>query len=300
MVPPRPRGLVPIRGSRQMSGGLGLGGAAAAAAAAAAAGGGDASKRPKRRARKRRAYDDSFSSSGDDEEYGGYGLAQWEEEELAAEAEGEEELRLARRPRRARRSGFDSDRGETDGEGLSAGTTTASPGGGPGGGLEVEALPFAELSRMLTAEGVNVDPATLAGLTQRRATFVAAAAAAAGLPPPTSVPPPLLPMPAGPGMPLYQSSAEPASTHLPPFFPPNGGAGAGGSISVDGAVATLNRQVQLEHALLEQSMWVQKLAAEVQVRGAVRWRRAGGRGWGQVVGWGGRPAHPADQPKPWI
>ncbi len=130
---------------------------------------------------------------------------------------------------------------------------------------ECDAVPLAELSRRLRAEGLHLDASTMQGLTSRQlglAAAAAAAAAAAGGHQPSGGS-----GEQGPTARRPATAAMAGAAQLPPSSLPGPDAvlSASSVLSSAGAVAALNRQVQLEQALLEQSMWVQKLAAEVQV-----------------------------------
>jgi hypothetical protein len=235
--------MVPIRGSKQQ----GVGGGRP--------GNPGGRKRKSVSSKRQRWSDDDEEEDVDEFEEG---EEDGEEEE---EAGGGGARRSSRRRRRRRVAEYDegdddvslSSGGEgSQGEGRSAGTTTASPlahlatrGRGSSSLVSVEErepLALAELSRRLTLEGLPIDAATMAGLNSRSLGLVAAAAGRS--------------QPADGSMlnvgPMQQHPAV-ATTVVAPA-PDTGAAGA------------LNRQVQLEQALLEQSVWVQKLAAEVQVR----------------------------------
>ncbi len=268
--PARPRGAVPIRGSRQANAAAaaGSGGAAPAKRAASKSSGG-------RRKRRKGASSRSAWSDEDEED---------PELEAALEAEDEEESR-SEQLSEASEEEAGEERGSGGEEGRSAGTTSASPGARARGGGRAPlmratqqesdaALQLEQLVERLTSKDSGPDAATVAGLAARRDNLMAAAAAAAAaLGPP--VPPPRQPtaqqsQAQGQGHPYIEVKQE---------APTLGGdlaaglAAASGSsmLSASTAAAAMQRQAALEQALLEQSMWVQKLAAEVQVRSVGDW-----------------------------
>lgn len=261
--PTRPRGAVPIRGSRQAN------------AAAAAGGGAPApAKRPASRSSggrlKRRKAANSRSAWSDDDEDDA-------ELEAALEAEADEESRSEQLS-----AGSEEDAGERGSggeEGRSAGTTSASPGARSRGGGHAQqlmritkqesdaALQLEQLVERLTGKDSAPDAATVSGLAARRDNLMAAAAAAAAALGPSAQQPPRQP-----------SQQQHPSQHQPyievkqeaPALAGDlatGLAAASGSsmLSASTAAAAMQRQAALEQALLEQSMWMQKLAAEVQV-----------------------------------
>ena len=283
--PTRPRGAVPIRGSRQAN-------------AAAAAGGGGApapAKRPASRSsggrRKRRKAANSRSAWSDDDEDDA-------ELEAALEAEAEEESRSEQLS--AGSEEVAGERGSGGEEGRSAGTTSASPGARSRGGGRAQqlmritkqesdaALQLEQLVERLTGKDSAPDAATVAGLAARRDNLMAAAAAAAAALGPSAQQPP------------RQASQQQQQSQHQPYIEvkqeapalagdlATGLAAASGSsmLSASTAAAAMQRQAALEQALLEQSMWVQKLAAEVQV--GAPWGVCG-TGWvGVVLGPQGR------------